>query len=213
MSRFQRRHNFREPKKSFIIATEGERTEEIYFSALRPPRDAAVQIRVLPTKKGKSDPKKVLMRLKSYDYEAGSAKRDELWLVVDRDSWTEADLDEVSAAVARLPKYHLALSNPCFELWLVLHRCNAVGENCQQLEKILQQELGAYDKNSYDVEALKVTVANAIERAERIDTPRQEPWPRKAGTHVYLLVKKLVGWLFMNLRWSKSIRQSTAPRS
>ncbi len=192
MSRFQRRHSFRDPKKFFIIATEGERTEEIYFDALKPPRDAAVQTHVPPTNKGKSNPKKVLARLKSYDREAGSGERDELWLVVDRDSWTEADLNEVSKAVASLPKYHLALSNPCFELWLVLHRRDATGGNCEQLQKILKLELGAYDKTCYDAEALKVTVADAIGRAQRMDTPPQDPWPRKPGTHVHRLVRKLV---------------------
>lgn len=58
MSRFQRRHRFRDPKKFFIIATEGECTEAIYFAALKPPRDAAIQLKVLPASKGKSHPRK-----------------------------------------------------------------------------------------------------------------------------------------------------------
>jgi len=192
MSRFQRRRGFRNLKKFFIIATEGECTEEIYFSALKPPRDAAIQLKVLPARKGKSHPKEVLTRLSRYDREAGSSAQDELWLVVDRDSWTEADLDAVAEAVASLPKYHIALSNPCFELWLVLHRRDTSGRTCAQLQAILRQELGAYAKSAYDVEALKPTLADAITRAERIDTPPQNPWPRNQGTHIYRLVKKLV---------------------
>ncbi len=191
MSRFQRRHNFREPKKFFIIATEGKCTEEIYFNTLRPPRDAAVQIRALPTKNGKSDPKKVLARLKKHDREAGSGKRDELWLVVDRDSWTEMELNDVAAAIDGLPKYHLAVSNPCFELWLVLHRRDTAGQNCQQLREILRDELGAYDKSDFDAEALKPTIAEALRRARQMDMP-QNPWPNRAGTHVYKLVERLV---------------------
>jgi len=192
MSRYQRRHSFRDPKKFFIIATEGEWTEVIYFTALKPPREAAIQIKTLPTKSGHSDPKNVLVRLKKYDQDAGSGPQDELWLVVDRDSWTEADLNEVAAAVAGLPKYHLALSNPCFELWLVLHRCEAPNQNCAQLQSILKTELGAYAKNDYDVETLKETVTDAIERARRMDIPPQDPWPRQQGTHVYRLVSQLV---------------------
>jgi hypothetical protein len=194
MSRFQRRHNFREPKKFFIIATEGECTEEIYFNALRPSRDAAIQIRVLPTKKGKSDPKNVLKRLKSYVSDYGSGGRDELWLVIDFDSWTEADLNEVSKAMAGLPKHHLALSNPCFELWLVLPLCNKTGGSGKQLQEILRQKLGSYDKNGYDVDRLleEQGMAKAIERAKQIDTPPQDPWPHKSGTHVYRLVEKLI---------------------
>lgn len=179
------------PKKFFIVATEGECTEAIYFEALRPPRDAAIQIKVLPTKKGKSDPKGVLARLKVYDREAGSGERDELWLVIDRDSWSEAALDEVVAAIVDLPKYHLALSNPCFELWLVLHRRDSAGENCAQLGEVLRNELGAYDKSDYDVEALKPGIPIAIRRARQMDVPPQDPWPQKAGTQVYRLVEKL----------------------
>ena len=191
MGRFQRRHSFREPKKFFIIATEGECTERIYFNALKPPRDETIQLKVLPTKKGHSDPREVLARLKSYEREAGSGQRDELWLVVDYDSWTEAALDEVSTAVAALPKYHLALSNPCFELWLVLHFRETSSPNPSQLQSILAKELGSYSKNGYDVEPMKPKVAAAITRAQRMDTPPQEPWPRKPGTHVYRLVARL----------------------
>jgi hypothetical protein len=193
MNRFQRRHNFRDPKKFFIIATEGECTEDIYFRALKPPRDAAIQLKVLPATKGRSHPKQVLARLKAYVRDAGSGERDELWLVVDRDSWTEDDLGDVVHALAAMPSYHLALSNPCFELWLVWHRRNTISMSCAQLQAILKEELGAYGKNAYDVEALKPTISDAILRAQRKDTPPQNPWPRSCGSHVYRLVKRLTG--------------------
>ncbi|MGO8675162.1 MAG: RloB family protein [Limisphaerales bacterium] len=117
---------------------------------------------------------------------------DELWLVVDRDAWTESDLNDVVAAIGALPKYHLALSNPCFELWLVLHRRDAPGQNGEQLRKILKAELGAYEKSSYNVEALRPTIDDAIRRAERLDASPKDPWPRVQGTHVYRLVKRLM---------------------
>ncbi|MCP5518448.1 MAG: RloB domain-containing protein [Verrucomicrobiales bacterium] len=191
MNRFQRRHRFRDPKKFFIIATEGECTEDIYFTALKPPRDAAIQLKVLPTRKGRSHPRQVLERLKNYDRDAGSSAQDELWLVVDKDAWTEIDLDDVARALNGMPRYHLALSNPCFELWLVLHRRDSSGKSCAQLQAILEDELGAYRKNGYDAEKLKPGIEDAITRARRIDTPAQEPWPRADGTQVYRLVQKL----------------------
>ena len=47
---------------------------------------------------------------------------DELCLVIDRDkqSWTEATISEV-AQFCHAKQYILALSNPCFELWLLIH--------------------------------------------------------------------------------------------
>lgn len=99
MNHFQRRHHFRDPKKFYIIATEGACTEAIYFEALRPPRDAMIQLKVLPTIKGRSHPKEVLARLKQYERESGCGQQDELWTVIDRDRWTEEDLNEVANVV------------------------------------------------------------------------------------------------------------------
>jgi hypothetical protein len=194
MSRFQRRHRFRNPKKFFIIATEGECTEQIYFRSMKTPRDAAIQIKVLPAKKGGTDPKNVLARLQAYEAEAEAGGSDELWLVVDRDSWVENDLKAVARAIASHPNYRLALSNPCFELWLVLYRREASGQTCSQLAQILKMELGSYSKSEYEVESLKANggVSEAIKRARRMDSRPEAPWPSQDGTHVYRLVEKLV---------------------
>jgi hypothetical protein len=192
MSRFQRRHSFRDPKKFFIIATEGECTEQIYFDAVKPPRESAIQLRVLPTRKGRSHPKMVLARLQGYEREAGAGPTDELWLVVDRDSWTEVDLNAVADMVEARSNYRLALSNPCFELWLLLHLADAPpGVTKNRLADLLRDKWGRYEKNNYDATALLDHVDEAIRRAERLDNPPQEPWPAIQGTHVYRLMKAL----------------------
>jgi hypothetical protein len=79
-------------------------------------------------------------------------------------------------------------------LWLVLPLCNKTGGSGKQLQEILRQKLGSYDKNGYDVDRLleEQGMAKAIERAKQIDTPPQDPWPHKSGTHVYRLVEKLI---------------------
>jgi hypothetical protein len=84
------------------------------------------------------------------------------------------------------------LSNPCFELWLVLHRRETSGLSSVQLQSILKEELGAYTKSDYNVEALLRGVSQAVVRAERMDVNPEHAWPRTDGTHVYRLVRKLV---------------------
>lgn len=51
----------------------------------------------------------------------GLRTTDEAWLVVDQDQWTEQQLEQLFAWSKEQENYHLALSNPCFELWLLLH--------------------------------------------------------------------------------------------
>ena len=51
-------------------------------------------------------------------------KGDEGWIVIDRDAWTETELNNVHRE-ANERGFYVAFSNPCFELWLYLHLCDA----------------------------------------------------------------------------------------
>ena len=114
--------------------------------------------------------------------------------MIDRDSWSEAELDEVATEIAKNPQFHLALSNPCFELWLYLHLAdNKPFDHRDELPPALAKILGRYDKAGYDVERIVKGVDEAIRRAERLDTPPQNTWPKNQQTHVYRLMKKILG--------------------
>lgn len=189
-----RRAHFRNPKKFFIVATEGEKTEKLYLDEFKPSRDAVLQVKVLENKQHKTRPKECLERLKSYEAKYQLGPEDELWLMIDRDSWEEAELNEVAAEIAKNPKFHLALSNSCFELWLYLHLAdNRPFDHRDKLPPALAKILGRYDKADYDVERIVKGVDAAIARAEKLDTPPQNPWPKNQGTHVYRLMKKILG--------------------
>lgn len=68
-----------------------------------------------------SSPEHVLKQLNDYKDQYELESDDELWLVVDRDRWTEAMLSQVATECAQDNYMHMALSNPCIELWLLLH--------------------------------------------------------------------------------------------
>ena len=122
----RRRVAFRRPRKTLVIFCEGTRTEPEYLDALkRQPsvRDvAAVDIRI-EAGPGQSAPKTLVSmaveaRSRAIDEEA---EIDEFWCAFDVE-WprNHPGLREVVER-ARQNDIQLAISNPCFELWLILH--------------------------------------------------------------------------------------------
>lgn len=173
-----------------IIATEGAKTEEQYFAMF--PKDR-VRVVVLPTgEDGKSSPQHVLERLEEYEETYNLGREDKRWLMIDVDKWRPRNLKEVCKQ-AQQRKFELAVSNPCFELWLWLHHADVevADANCQAIEKRLRARLGSYNKSRLDVESYKSTIKEAIRRAKALHTDLEELWPSFPGTHVYKVAASL----------------------
>lgn len=180
-------------RKVYVVATEGESTETLYFQYFKGnPYRQNLTIKLLPTRKGQSAPKSVLKRLQEYAKKASLKPQDELWVVIDVPEWTIADLQVVYQACQQ-EGYCLAASNPSFELWLLLHQANPrTPSTVSQCETELSRLLGKpYDKSNYDPRRLLPEVDSAIAHAQRLHTDPAEPWPQQVGTHVYRLVAKL----------------------
>ena len=145
--------------------------------------------------KGKgSSPLQVLGRMKNYIKQEGLKVSDEAWLIVDKDQWSEADLNQLHAWAEERVNYGLAVSNPQFEYWLLLHFEDGHDiANAQDCMTRLKRHLPHYDKG---VEVERVTAASieaAVKRAEQRDNPPCKDWPRKPGsTTVYRLVRKIL---------------------
>jgi hypothetical protein len=192
------RYNFsrakhEKPKKFIVVATEGRKTERIYLDQFKPARDSSVQLKVLPNKNDKTHPKEVLQRLKDYAKTNYVGPDDELWLMIDRDSWDEAELNEMAAEAAKCG-FKMALSNPCIEYWFYLHfRDSKPFNHRHQLLPEMEKLLGSYGKGNYDAAKIAKEVEAAIARAEKLDTKPNEPWPKQQGTQVHRLMKKILG--------------------
>ena len=192
-----------------IIATEGTKTEPQYFTDLafddryRTPR---VHIEVLEAETTASSPRHVMDRLNSFQRKYELSSHDELWLVIDVDTWSEAMLSEV-AQQALQKGYHLAVSTPCFELWLLLHLKSLdeysdediqlfvtnkkTGERTR-LETELVTLCGSYSKNKLETSHYIPYVETAISNAKTIDTTPEQRWINGIGTRVYLLVQSII---------------------
>lgn len=208
----ERREAFRDARL-IVIASEGKDTERIYFKALaKEYTNPRVHVHILERsedEQNSSSPEHVLKQLNDYKGHYELESDDELWLVVDRDRWTEAMLSRVATECAQNNFMHVALSNPCIELWLLLHLVDATlltseeeqlwmdnrrkSKNADPYLKVrLRQEMGAYHESSYDAKMLIEHVDVAIARAEALDKNPADRWPQTLGTRVYLLAESVM---------------------
>lgn len=119
--RLERRKAVRDPKRRFTIICEGKNTEPAYFEALRATfPDARIDVEVEPAA---GMPMTIANRAaklaKQRDSEVDSfAKNDEVWAMFDRD--THPNHAE-AVGLCEAKRVGVARSNPCFEVWLILH--------------------------------------------------------------------------------------------
>lgn len=187
----------------FVVATEDTYAAPQYFHALQEREivdRSRVRVITLPPEDGRSALGHLLARLDEYRVGLDTKlEEDEFWAVFDVDHHRG---EELSAAVttAGQKRYRLAGSNPCFEVWLLLHETDDLAAvvtykedstAARRCEAELRRVLGSYNKARIDVERLtRASVGTAITRATRHETPA-EPWPSQVGTHVHRLMQRL----------------------
>ena len=116
---------------------------------------------------------------------------DEVWLVIDRDSWSDGQLKEVCAQCAQ-HQFCLAVSNPKFEYWLLLHFEDGTSiSSAADCVRGLRKYMPDYHKSNLNVNKLRNGIGDAIDRAKSKDSPGREV-PPVAGSTVYRLVERLL---------------------
>jgi hypothetical protein len=129
-----------EPQRVIIISCEGRNTEPEYFKTIKAKLNAHIsallEIRVVDKEDNKSGPKDVINNLQQfivdkYDYKGDF---DEMWIVCDR----EKVEDRKKALIESFPvcennNFSIALTNPLFEFWLLLHIVDITKYDEQQL--------------------------------------------------------------------------------
>jgi hypothetical protein len=187
---FKRLLGERRYKKMFVISTEGTETEPQYFNMFNT-ANAVIHVQCLKGKHASSPPQ-VLKRMVKFIKSKGLRSTDEAWLVVDTDQWTGQQLAALHQWSQSKDNYGFAVSNPKFELWLLLHFEEGNGiTSPRQCTERLTRHLPNFAKRNVEVEKLTGGIANAIQRAKKKDTPRCAYRPRTTGTTVYRLVERL----------------------
>lgn len=171
----KRRQEHRAPRQRFLVLSEGDRTEPDYFRWLRDQLGSRL-LRIEPKGgDGTSDPLRLVR--KAAKLQADAAQRahrqkdtflayDQVWCLVDVDDHTTL---EQAAAEARKADIQLAVSNPCFELWALLHLEDQQGHiERNTLRERLRVHMPDYGKQlRHDL--LVGRADQAVERARRLD--------------------------------------------
>ena len=145
------------------------------------------------THPSRHNPSAVLKRfrktLKENDFRTG----DEAWLVVDVDEWGKSEFDELLAWEKEDSRHHLAISNPKFELFLVMHF--EKGNGCTTPEKVdsaLRKHWPRYSKRVSPTQFSVKQVSGAIESASAKRASCKAAIPMPGMTDMHLLVGGLI---------------------
>jgi len=210
-----RKSDTENPLKIFVLAYEGTVVEPKYFEAIKDDakfNDELIHLESLKRRRkdGRSDPKNVFKKLKAFydqqkeDYNFKNS--DEFWMIIDRDSWN--CLEEIVSLCKSEDNFFLALSNPCFEFWLLLHIQDIEGLSNEEKDKILKNEkisshknyidviLGGYLEKGYNKFHPKIhrfipNIKQAIEGGKKLNNDKED-YPVNIGSHVYKIIEKII---------------------
>jgi hypothetical protein len=167
-----RRHPaFREPRARFLIVCEGEVTERHYFNDLRLRERGLVEVKIVPGGVPKTAVETAVKLKKESDSDAkrrkdANLRYDHVWCVFDID--VHPNVPEAKHQ-ARDNAIEVAASNPCFELWLLLH----FQEQTAHIERdrvahLCREHVPGYKKKP-DCELLTPRQEEALARAAQLD--------------------------------------------
>ena len=174
----------REPRRRFILFCEGRNTEPAYFDAIR--RACSSALIAVETHPGVGVPYTIATRAVAQVRELGLGRRsrrkkdsfeeaDQVWAVFDRD---EHPRFNEAVAFCESNGVGVARSNPCFELWLILHEQDhdrpdhRHGAQAQFAE--LRPEYDADRRKIPDCDELATRVEQAEARAETLLQRREQ---------------------------------------
>lgn len=187
----------------FLVVTEGARTEPDYLRALEDTRVLPVErirLHVRGPDAGASAPRHLVgLAEESRAAITPWQPDDEVWLVFDVDLHSGSNrLDQVRETVreAEARGWHVAVSNPCFELWYLFHGdhpSDEVPPSCREVGDAVRAALGSYNKSHVPQAALDVARLRAAQEvARQRDLAPDAPVPAHGVTRVYRLIDALL---------------------
>lgn len=193
-------------RDTIAIATEGIKTEPDYFTYLQRKYRETI-IYVISRDHSRSEPMQVLDDLIEYKGQKSGLrnKAKAHWIVIDIDGRSPEVIRRVTAKAAQ-NDILVADSNPCFELWLLLHRKALRDYDDNVLEEFLRNEkignrtrleielvkvCGEYNKRNIRESDFLPYVTTAIMNAHDTDPRPNSPWIHQIGSRVYRLIQTI----------------------
>lgn len=212
--RRKRDREFKNPKaNSFLIVTEGKRTEPLYFKGLaariKEQIGGNVEVYEVPQIDihGEGCATNRLIEKTDEIVNKSKIRYRNIWVVFDKDDFI--DFDE-AVAIGKRKGYDIAWSNQSFEYWLYLHfeysesalHRDEWNKKLSEIFKKYQLGSGKYCKNDETIYTLVDTydgvataIKNAKRRMDKFDEQRDRPSSYDPGTMVHRLVEQLKQFL------------------
>jgi len=192
----------REPKAKVVIVSEGKRTEPEYFNDFaRLNRNGLVEVKTVGL--GAVPSSVVIRAIEEYDKLKRLARKQgdsfanafEVWAVFDRDEHAEFDIPIQKAEAHQIK---VAYSNPCFEIWGLMHYRLVDGPiHRHSAQRELHAEHSSYhhgDNPVLDADSLQgKPYEAALNNAEKALIRRKEEGDERGNpsTTVHLLTEKI----------------------
>jgi len=177
----QRKSAFAEPKVEIVIACEGKVTEKSYLNRCKSEYGAGmVQLRWLPITGVPLTVVSAAVEERQRLLEQARKSKDSfdifrVWAVFDRDAHPKVP---EALALAEQHGIDVAFSNPCFELWPLLHLEDYGGvEGRHKVQDRLSAKMTSYHHEKspvVDFDAIKNEFLNAYKRAQRLNKGRRD---------------------------------------
>lgn len=200
---YTRGRPYKHPRDVVLIVCEGEKTEPIYFKSLRGHLKLhTLKVEVVGGEDGSAAISVVNCALRKIKERRNSNSTLEtreynvVWCVMDVEIPKQESLDK-AIDVARRKKLQVALSNPCFEYWFLLHYEKTAHrmQNSDDTINLLKKYMPDYTKNDPNVfQTISQHIETAITNSKSIirengygdDLRNCNP-----STHVHKVVERL----------------------
>lgn len=185
----RRREPIRPSNHTVLVYCGASRTEPDYFEGMKLLlRKTSVTVKV---RAEGIDPVRLVKAAAEYR-DRRSGVFDDVWCITDTDEFDVC----AAAQVAGRHGVNLAVSNPCFEVWLLLHHaeCTSHCDGYADVVNRLKRYVPSYDKAAIDFRLFSGSANDAIARAEKLD-PTGTDHTINPSSGVWALAKKLMGYL------------------
>jgi hypothetical protein len=187
---YKRRVGILPPRKVIVIICEGKVTEPCYFTSIRQSlRLPTINIKVVP---GKINPLSIVNcgidEKKDLD-----DSNDEVWCVFDVENPNDNTHFYDAIILAKKNNLQLAISNPSFEYWYLVHfeRTNSPFSSAAKLIKRLKVHIPNYDKNQILFPILKDKTNDALNNVSILSKQSDVSWDEfpnpSTGVHNIIL--------------------------
>ena len=184
--------------KLIWVIPEGQVTEYEYFKDVKNkiPRNGSISLEVAENPSGGSAVNLISVAQKIIS-KISNERNYEVWIVSDDDN---RDDRRMLIDWAKNDKNKLAVSNPMFEFWLLLHfNCIETYSTKDEYREKLGEEISKIIKRPYKygnkLELQFISsdrIKNACDLAQGCEISTNRDWPKRGSTNVDLLLKRIL---------------------